>query len=252
MRLLDMHCHLDLMANGPAVAAEAAALGLGILNASVTPESFRASRGAYAGLPHVRCAAGLHPWWIDDGSCGEDDVRILIDELARTPFVGEVGLDYGRRHASSAAAQRAAFERIARACAARPLPCRLLTIHAVRAATDVLDILERYDLTRTAACIIHWFSGTGDELARARASGCLFSVNESMLATRRGREYARQIPVDRLLLETDLPSCDGPGSAADIAASLERTLAAVAELKRADPAALADGIAARSSALLGL
>ena len=39
--------------------------------------------------------------------------------------------------------------------------------------------------------------------------GCLFSVNEFMLATRRGRAYARQIPTGQLLLETDLPAEPG-------------------------------------------
>lgn len=252
MHLVDMHCHLDLMANGPAVAAQAATVGLGILNAGVTPDAFRAARAAYANAPTARCAAGLHPWWIDDGRCGAADVDLLVEELARTPFVGEVGLDFAARHRASAPAQTEAFERIAKACADHPLPKRLLTIHAVHAASTVLDILERYDLTRSAACIIHWFSGTSDELARARRLGCLFSVNEFMLATCRGREYARQIPTDRLLFETDLPSHDGPGSAAELMASLERTLATVAALKRTEPFTLANEVCAHSCELLDL
>lgn len=32
---------------------------------------------------------------------------------------------------------------------------------------------------------------------------CYFSVNERMLGTKRGREYARQIPLDKLLIETN-------------------------------------------------
>lgn len=252
MRLVDMHCHLDLMANGPEVAAEAAAIGLGILNASVTPRDYLAARDAYRGSPAVRCAAGLHPWWIDDGTCSAEDVDLLVQEIVRTPFVGEVGLDYGKSHAASASAQRGAFERIVRACAEHPLPGRVLTIHAVRSAGDVLDILESHGLMRSAACIIHWFSGTSDELARARKLGCHFSINEFMLGTRRGREYARQIPVERLLLETDLPADRGPGSAEVIAASLECTLATVAELKGTDAEQLGQRICEHSCKLLDL
>ena len=252
MRFVDMHCHLDLMANGPQVAAEAAATGLGILNASVAPRDFLATRDAYRDSPAVRCAAGLHPWWIDDGTCDADDVELLVREIARTPFVGEVGLDYGKSHAASASAQRDAFERIVRTCAEYPLPGRVLTIHAVRSAGDVLDILESHGLTRSAACIIHWFSGTSDELARARKAGCLFSVNEFMLATRRGREYARQIPVERLLLETDLPADRGPSSAEVVVASLERALATIAELKGVDAAQLGQQVCSHSCKLLGL
>lgn len=252
MRFVDMHCHLDLMANGPEVAAEAAEIGLGILNASVAPRDYLATRDAYRDSPTVRCAAGLHPWWIDDGTCSVDDVDLLEQEIARTPFVGEVGLDYGKSHLASASSQRDAFERIVRACAEHPLPGRVLTIHAVRSAGDVLDILEGHGLTHSAACIIHWFSGTSDELARARKAGCLFSVNEFMLGTRRGREYARQIPVERLLLETDLPADRGPGSAEVIAASLERTLATIAELKGIDAEQLGQQVCSHSCELLGL
>ena len=75
-------------------------------------------------------------------------------------------------------------------------------------------------------CIFHWFTGTSDELARARQRGCHFSINEHMLKTKRGREYARQIPLERLLLETDAPSgLDAPYSAE----ALERSLIAAAE-----------------------
>ena len=252
MRFVDMHCHLDLMANGPEVASEAAAIELGILNASVAPRDYLAARDAYRNSPTVRCAAGLHPWWIDDGTCDDADVDILVRELEHTPFVGEIGLDYGKRHGGSAEAQRAAFDRIVRTCAEHPFPGRVLTIHAVHAANEVLDVLERYDLPRTAACIIHWFSGTSNELSLARSLGCLFSVNEFMLQTRRGREYARQIPPDRLLLETDLPADRGPGSAKALAASLERTLAAIAELKGVDTAQLGQQVCAHSCQLLDI
>ena len=70
---------------------------------------------------------------------------------------------------------------------------------------------------------------------RAVRSGCMFSVNEMMLNTRRGREYVRQLPSDRLLLETDLP----PGennifSVEKIQSSLNRTLAELSSIKGSD------------------
>ena len=88
-------------------------------------------------------------------------------------------------------------------------------------------------------CIFHWFSGTSDELHRAVRAGCWFSINEMMLRTRRGREYARQLPADRLLLETDLPPGeDVPFSATDIVSQLERTLAQLAAIRGSDVTAL--------------
>mgnify|MGYP004492342999 CR=1 FL=1 len=79
------------------------------------------------------------------------------------------------------------------------------TLNNSVANVAVLDVLERHGATRSNACILHWFSGSSQELARARELGCHFSVNPNMLATKRGRAYVRQIPPNRLLLETDLP-----------------------------------------------
>ena len=117
--------------------------------------------------------------------------------------MGEVGLDFAPRREGTFETQLDAFERIVDACCAQG--GKVISIHAVRSATAVLDVLERHGATRSNACILHWFSGSSQELARARELGCHFSVNPNMLATKRGRAYVRQIPPNRLLLETDLP-----------------------------------------------
>lgn len=252
MRLYDMHCHLELMSNAAEVARSAARLGIALLDATVTPASFARASALRADAPAIRVAAGLHPWWLDNGRCGRADIEMLEAQLASCPYVGEVGLDFSRRHMASADLQTEAFDAIARACASHPLPGRLLTVHAVHSTDTVLDALERYGLTKSAACIIHWFSGTSDELTRARRAGCLFSINGRMLATKRGREYARVIPGDLLLLETDAPPGEGPYSAAAIADELEGTLSRLAEIRGVDARELGASIAERSAALLAI
>ncbi len=103
------------------------------------------------------------------------------------------------------------------------------------------------------AVIFHWFSGSGEELVRARKLGCFFSVNEMMLNTRRGRAYARQIPLECLLLETDAPPGLGkPYSAKALVDQLERTLNALAEIRDVSPETLAKRIAHTSAKLLGI
>lgn len=80
---------------------------------------------------------------------------------------------------------------------------RILSIHAVQAAEEALDILQNTGCLDACICIFHWFSGTGDQLVAARKAGCYFSFGPRALATKRGRAYAAQVPANRLLRETD-------------------------------------------------
>lgn len=252
-RLFDMHCHLDRMANADEVAREAVANDMALFCTTVTPADALAARSRFGTPPNVRVGVGLHPWWITDGRCDEIEIEQAAQLAAASRFIGEVGLDFGPRHAANAQRQLDALEAIARACAGHPVEGRVLSIHAVRSAGEALDVFERHGLTASAHCIFHWFSGTSDQLARALDAGCLFSISERMLATRRGREYARQIPLDRLLLETDLPEqLDKPCSADQIEASLMRALHELAHIRGTDEHALSTRIAKTSSGLFGL
>lgn len=231
--LWDMHVHLDFMQDARGVAAEAERLGLGMFAVTVTPEGYEQTARELVDAPNVRVGVGLHPWWVADGRCDTGDVARAA-ELARTSrFVGEVGLDLSPKHVPDGSLERqvAALEAVAGACAetsdgARP---KVLSLHSVRAAGLTLDVLERTGALAACACIFHWFSGTSDELHRAVKAGCWFSVNEMMLRTRRGREYARQLPERRLLLETDLPPGENvPFATREIVASLRRTAEGIA------------------------
>lgn len=252
-RLVDMHCHLDRMANADEVAADAAARGIALFDTTVTPADARIASARFAAAPNVRVGAGLHPWWLADGRCdGRSAARTAL-VAAQARLVGEVGLDFSARFRESLNTQVEAFQLIAHACAERPIPNRVISLHAVRSVGTALDILERYGLTSSAICIFHWFSGTGEEFARARRLGCWFSVSERMLASKRGREYARQAPGERILLETDAPpELDAPYSAAAIETSLNAALDQLAELRREDRDQLAERIAQMSCELLDL
>ena len=136
----------------------------------------------------------------------DSEIEQLIERARSYPLIGEVGLDFSNAHAQYAARQIRVFERLVSACSANKVEGRLLSIHAVQSASNVLDILEANGTCQQANVIFHWFSGTSEDLTRARKLGCYFSINERMLQSRRGRAYAAQIEEECLLLETDFPS----------------------------------------------
>ena len=198
-----------------------------------SPDDFAHAKARFAENPAVHVACGLHPRWIADGTCGPRDVEQLCALIACERTIGEVGLDFLPAYEDSREDQLCAFDRIVRTCA--QAGGKVLSIHALRSADCVLDTLERYRTTENCQCVMHWFSGSSEQLHRAIKAGCWFSVNRRMLATKKGCEYARIIPENRLLLESDLPS--QPGESANpvkIAASLCETLELLATIRGKD------------------
>lgn len=254
----DMHLHGDWFSDPPACSASFSAVGGGALGCTVEPAGYEGLAAVLAGAaadgpvregggPGLVPALGLHPWYLGEGADAGRRVARFCELAGCCRLIGEVGLDRGRAHRETFDDQVAAFRRVCDAVA----PGSVLSIHSVGAAGEVLDILGESGRLADCACVFHWFSGTSDELSRARAAGCLFSVGPFMLRSRRGREYARQIPVGRLLLETDLP--EQPGTAWDAGeeySALDGALVCIAGLKGLDPEALADAVCPTGRALL--
>lgn len=224
------------MAHPDAVADEATTLDLVLFDCGVDPRDFARAKKRACNRSNIFAGIGLHPWWLADGRCGNAEINLLCEVAAQERLIGEVGLDFSARFAGSEPLQVQAFDRLCDALVQHPLAGRVISIHAVRSAGTVLDVLGSHELLTPSpdspAIIFHWFSGTSNEFVRARNAGCYFSVNERMLATKRGREYARQIPLDRLLLETDAPARpQADASAQQLIASLKSVSRHIAELK---------------------
>lgn len=218
--LLDTHHHFDFLATAELQTAflEELPADVRIVAQSLTPSAHLGSAAGHAaltelGLPAPVRSVGFHPWLITSHEQVDDELALMLSFLETTRFIGEVGLDFSLRRLELVPAdlQREVFARILElACLAAegwssqgPV---VMSIHAVRSAGEVLDLLAELEVcARGVVPVIHWFTGTSDELTRlVRLGGCI-SVNPQMLLSRRGRAYARQVPDDRLLLETDLP-----------------------------------------------
>ena len=231
----DAHVHANLMDSPLNVARSSHDAGLAFFTCGVTPQDYL-ELAPQLTQDNIRVGLGAHPWYISDGRVTEKNIELLLELMEQTPYIGEIGLDFSSRYCVDGLQelQVKAFTQICARAAelSRNGQPRVLSMHAVRSVDAVLDILEQTGAAQACIPIIHWFSGSSEELQRAIKLGCWFSVGEMSLKTKRGHEYAKVYPKDKLLTETDLPSSDHTDiSSADIVDSLKRALSGLSEAR---------------------
>lgn len=147
--------------------------------------------------------AGVHPHHAVDYS---DVTDAHLRELARAPevrAVGETGLDYNRNY-SPRNVQLEVFELQLRIAADIGKP---LFLHQRDAHHDFLALLKRYR-DKVPAAVVHCFTDTHESLRDYLALDCHIGITGWICDERRGthlRELVKEIPADRLMIETDAP-----------------------------------------------
>lgn len=206
--LIDSHCHLDMLTSvkesGAADAVLMAAKDAGVekfICISVNLDDLPRMRDIIAQHDDVYSTVGVHPSAQPES---EPTVDELV-ELAAWPGVvaiGETGLDY-YYDTVARDVQRERFRTHVRAAVAVNKP---LVIHTRDARDDTLDILREEGAERCGG-VLHCFT---ESLEMAQAALPLgFCISFSGILTFRNaeslREAARQLPQDRILVETDSP-----------------------------------------------
>ncbi|WP_160011197.1 Qat anti-phage system TatD family nuclease QatD [Rhizobium sp. 18055] len=210
IRGVDFHCHLDLYPDHAAAVARAEAARIYTLTVTTTPRAWARNHELTRHTRYVRAALGLHPQLVADRA---DELPLWERHLPETRYVGEVGLDAGPRFYKSLEAQKHVFQRVLIRCA--EAGGKILTVHSVRSAPAVLDMIETYLPRDSGTVVLHWFTGSKSEARRAVALGCYFSINAEMTRTDRGRDLIASLPRDRLLTETDGPFTQLEGKATE-------------------------------------
>lgn len=196
--MIDLHCHIDLYPKPASIVAEARRRGTFILAVTTTPKSYEGNLRFVGDVRRIRVAVGLHPELVKHRY---QEIGLLVETMKRTRYVGEVGLDGSPEHRASLPLQKEILAKVFEAC--REQGNKVISLHSRMATSDVLDAIEAAgDIGRP---ILHWFSGTEIELARAINLGCWFSVGPAMLASQKGRLLTSRLPKNRLYLETDGP-----------------------------------------------
>ncbi len=205
---VDSHCHLDypgLVAEAEAVVARAGEAGVAtLLTIATRLTSLPAVLDLARRHPNVWVASGVHPHQAAEeaGSC---DPAPFIANAAdpKVVAIGECGLDYFYDK-SPREVQRASFEAQLEAARATSLP---FIVHTRDADADTLDVLEAAATQEPLQGVIHCYSTSPEMGHRAVALGLHLGLG-GILTFKRSDELratVRDLPRDRILLETDSP-----------------------------------------------
>jgi len=210
--VIDSHCHLadaNFTGDLDAIVQRARTAGLEralvILAGGDQREAAQAQRVETL-WPEVRISIGVHPHSAHE--CADDPERaasVVRQQVTATPStraIGEIGLDY-HYDFSPRDVQQAVFRAQVRLARELGLP---VVIHTREADADTMAIL-REEGGGVLRGVLHCFTGD-TALARAGlALGFYISLAGIVTFPKAGdlRETAKQVPLDRLLVETDSP-----------------------------------------------
>lgn len=207
---IDSHCHLsfpELQAQLPQILAEMQAARVEqAICICTTMEEFPTVRGLAADHAQLWATVGVHP---DNEDVHEPSVAELVQGVRDNPKVvaiGETGLDYYRLNGRSIADMEWQRERFRTHIRAARQVAKPLVIHTRSSAEDTLRVL-REEGGEQAGGVFHCFTESAEVAFAAIEMG--FYVSFSGILTFKNaqalRDVAQQLPLERLLIETDSP-----------------------------------------------
>jgi TatD DNase family protein len=223
--LIDFHCHLDLYPDHAHQIDDCERAGLYTLAVTTTPKAWQRNHELAMQTKYVRAALGLHPQLVAERAA---ELSLWDNLLPQARYIGEVGLDASPRYFRSLRLQQEVFDHILASTA--KAGGKALSVHSVRAATRVLDSIEKhFPKGVEGRIVLHWFTGSLSEAKRALDLGCLFSVNRAMLRKENHLKMVATLPNDRLLTETDGPFTEDSSNALGRSAEIAETISLLSE-----------------------
>ncbi len=207
MNLVDSHCHLDFPEfddDRDAVIARARAAGVTTLQTICTRLSkFPQVLAIAQRYDDVYCSVGIHPHSVAEEAPAEAADLIALSDHAKVIGIGETGLDYHYERSPRDVQQRSFRAHIA-AGRETGLP---LIVHSRDADADTVAILRDEAGKGAFPGLIHCFTA-GREVAETAIELGLYVSLSGIITFRNAedlRAIARDLPPDRLLVETDAP-----------------------------------------------
>jgi TatD DNase family protein len=202
--MIDTHCHLTdprLSEQLDDVIERARGAGVArMITVGTDLEDDRAAIALCRGREDVRCVVGIHPNYTQDATLADVQVLRELQKDGSVVALGEMGLDYFHRFADRGHQARLFEAQLGLATeVGRPV-----VIHSREAIDDTLAIMRGFPGVRA---VFHCFTGTVEEAERILAAGYWISFTGPVTYKKNDalREVVRQMPIDRLMVETDAP-----------------------------------------------
>jgi TatD DNase family protein len=246
--LVDSHCHLDFpefAEDFDQIMSRAAEAGVGMmLTISTRLSRFPRVLAVAEKFVNVYCTVGIHPHEAEQEPDVTAEQLLKLAEHPKVVGFGETGLDYYYEH-SPREAQKQNFRAHIEAARIARLP---VIIHTRDADDDTAQILEEEMAKGTFPGLVHCFS-SGRALGEKAVDLGLYISLSGILTFKKSdelRDIAKDVPLDKLLVETDSPflaPIPHRGKRCE-PAYVAQTAAKLAEIKGIAPAALADATTA--------
>lgn len=202
MSLIDTHFHLDLFQNPVKLANEIESRKIYSIAVTNTPSVFYFSQNISTENKFIRAALGIHPELAEERI---KELTLFEKLLSSTKYIGEVGLDNIRRCTiSSKKAQLEVFKKVLDLSGSSGN--KILTIHSRGSEKETLEYIGS---GYPGKVILHWYSGSLENLKHALKMGFYFSVNSAMCRSKSGKRIIENIPTSRILTESDGPFIKG-------------------------------------------
>lgn len=159
-----------------------------------TPEDARRAFALREKNPNIAVTVGIHPWHADTVTLAE-----LAEFLPQADAIGEIGLDSVWCTVSHEAQLAAFIAQLDLACKPENASAKQnAVLHTKGCEYEIAEITAQYELTY----LIHWYSH-GELPAEFRRENYLFSLGCDIAINPAVQRIAAEIPLNRLMLETD-------------------------------------------------
>ena len=203
--IFDTHAHYDdaqFDADREALLSAMPENGVGlILDPGCDPESSRAAIALAEQYPHIYAAVGYHPENCAPYTDADLDILRRLAQHPKVVAIGEIGLDYYWEQNPPKEFQQAVFR--AQLALARELSLPVI-VHDRDAHADCLAIVKEFPGVRG---VFHCYSGSVEMARELWKLGWYLGLDGPVTYknARRTVEVAAEVPLERLLLETDSP-----------------------------------------------